>query len=299
MAASAMITFGAILGRCNLQQLVVLVWWEMVLGGLNEAICLQYFKAIDFGGSIVLHTYGAYFGLAASYFFQPHRADHTKVPTSYDSQTVAMIGTLFLWVYWPSFNSALATGAAQHRAIINTVLSMGGSCIGAIGVARVLLGRLDMEVMLNATLAGGVVMGSACDVITAPWSAILIGACGGAFSAVGFRMIGPFLKRKINLQDTCGVHSLHGMPGIIGAIVSAIAVALAPSQNFPADYFLAAPIGTPLSAQVAAQFYALLTTLGIAIVGGLIGGYVCNLSLFTPVAFLHRDEDHFVEVVEE
>ena len=49
--------------------------------------------------------------------------------------------------------------------------------------------------MLNASVAGGVVMGSACDVIAAPWGALLVGFCGGALSAVGFRIIGPFLAR--------------------------------------------------------------------------------------------------------
>eukprot|EP00668_Euglena_longa_P011350 GGOE01013746.1.p2 GENE.GGOE01013746.1~~GGOE01013746.1.p2 ORF type:complete len:461 (+),score=136.19 GGOE01013746.1:1881-3263(+) len=295
-AAAAMITFGALLGKCNLQQLGFLVFWEMLLCGLNEAICLQYFKATDLGGSIVLHTFGAYFGLAASYFFQPIKAAKNKAPVSYDSQTVAMVGTIFLWIFWPSFNAALATGAAQHRAVINTVLSLGGGCIGAACVTRILLGKLEMEVMLNATLAGGVVMGSACDVIAAPWAAILIGFCGGSLSAVGFRLIGPVLSERLNLQDTCGVHSLHGMPGVLGAIVSGIAVAMSGSQAFPADYFPVAADGGDLAGQVGAQFYALLVTLGIAIVGGLIGGYLCSLKLFHPVTFLHHDDDHFHEV---
>jgi len=43
-----------------------------------------------------------------------------------------------------------------------------------------------MELMLNATLAGGVAIGSAADVIVAPWGAMLIGFAGGVLSAVGF-----------------------------------------------------------------------------------------------------------------
>jgi hypothetical protein len=65
----------------------------------------------------------------------------------------------------------------------------------------------------------------------APWAAILIGFCGGSLSAVGFRLIGPALSARINLQDTCGVHSLHGMPGVLGAIVSGIAAAGRPSGS--------------------------------------------------------------------
>lgn len=43
---------------------------------------------------------------------------------SYTSDIFAMIGTTFLWVYWPSFNSVLAAGAGGERAILNTFLSL-------------------------------------------------------------------------------------------------------------------------------------------------------------------------------
>jgi len=73
-AGAAMITFGAILGKVNLQQLFFLVWWEMIFYGINEAICVNKFKVTDAGGSILVHTFGAYFGVAATYGFQPTRA---------------------------------------------------------------------------------------------------------------------------------------------------------------------------------------------------------------------------------
>jgi ammonium transporter Rh len=73
-AGVAMITFGAILGKANLQQLLFLVFWEMIFWGLNGAICEGMFHVKDVGGSMMVHTFGAYYGLAASYFFQPNRA---------------------------------------------------------------------------------------------------------------------------------------------------------------------------------------------------------------------------------
>jgi len=68
-AGAAMITFGAILGKCNLQQLFFLVFWEMIWWGLNEAIGAGKIQAVDMGGSMFVHTFGAYYGLAASWFF--------------------------------------------------------------------------------------------------------------------------------------------------------------------------------------------------------------------------------------
>ena len=41
----------------------------MIFYGLNEAIGVVIFKATDMGGTIFIHTFGAYYGVAASYFF--------------------------------------------------------------------------------------------------------------------------------------------------------------------------------------------------------------------------------------
>jgi ammonium transporter Rh len=60
---------------------------------------------------------------------------------------------------------------------------------------------------------------------------MLVGFCTGALSALGFLFLSPYLKEKIGLHDTCGVHNLHGMPGIIGGLVSAI-TAGASGRNF-------------------------------------------------------------------
>ena len=58
-AGTAMITFGAVLGKANLQQLMVLTTWEMIFWGLNEAIGAVKISATDMGGSIFVHTFGA------------------------------------------------------------------------------------------------------------------------------------------------------------------------------------------------------------------------------------------------
>ena len=83
--------------------------------------------------------------------------------------------------------------------------------------------QCDIEILLNATLAGGVVMGAPCDMINYPFCAMCVGFAVGLVSSFGFAVIGPFLKRKINLHDTCGVHNLHAMPGLLGGLIAAIA----------------------------------------------------------------------------
>jgi ammonia channel protein AmtB len=82
-----------------------------------------------------------------------------------------------------------------------------------------------MEVMLNSSLAGGVVMGAACDIIVGPGFCMIAGAIAGAISAIGFLKFNPMSKERLAIHDTCGVHFLHGIPGFLGAIVCIIAIA--------------------------------------------------------------------------
>lgn len=82
----------------------------------------------DAGGSIVVHAFGAYFGLAVSFMMRPKREQNesgVNEGSSYTSDLFAMVGTIFLWMFWPSFNSALLNDTVQqHRAILNTYLSL-------------------------------------------------------------------------------------------------------------------------------------------------------------------------------
>ncbi len=105
-----------------------------------------------------------------------------------------MTGTLFLFVYWPSFNGGAASGSKQMRAVINTYLSLTSSVIASIIVSRITHnGKLDMEIILNASLAGGVVMGANADIIAKSYGAMLAGFIAGAVSSLGYAYIGPYL----------------------------------------------------------------------------------------------------------
>lgn len=173
---------------------------------------------------MTIHAFGALCGVVCTWFYKPKEAKENPLDDgNYLSDLVSMTGTLFLFVYWPSFNGGLSNGSAQYRAIINTYLSITSSVIAAIIVSRILKGRkLEMDIILNASLSGGVVMGANAELIGMGYGAMLAGFVTGAISSVSFAHFGPFLRRKINLHDTCGVFSLHGIPGIIGGLLSAI-----------------------------------------------------------------------------
>ena len=79
-----------------------------------------------------------------------------------------------------------------------------------------------MEIVLNASVSGGVAVGSAADIIIAPHGAMIAGFIAGCISACGFAFLSPFVKKHLVLHDTCGVFNLHAIPGVVGALISAI-----------------------------------------------------------------------------
>lgn len=64
---AVLITFGALLGKVNLDQLMVIALIESFFWCLNEGITVVVLGTADVGGTMVIHMFGAFFGVAASY----------------------------------------------------------------------------------------------------------------------------------------------------------------------------------------------------------------------------------------
>ncbi|XP_049525402.1 ammonium transporter Rh type A isoform X2 [Dermacentor silvarum] len=307
-AVTYLISLGALLGKTSLIQNAIIGIVETALGAGNEYLGVSVLQAVDPGGSIFLHTFGAYFGLALA--FALHRKDHLShrnEGSSYTSDVFAMIGTLFLWLYWPSFNAATVQGAERHRAVINTYLALTASCLTAFAASSCLdgRGRLDMVHIQNSTLSGGVAIGSIASILGEPHSAIIVGSIAGGISVLGYKFITPFLSRRWSVHDTCGVHNLHGMPGLLAGVSSIILAATTSQESHGDRLFSIYParasvfnvtdghgfnvtygLGRSAGEQAAFQLWALLATLAIAISGGLatvvIGWLIQHIQLDPP-----------------
>ena len=305
-AGAVLISFGAILGKVSLFQLWAMATLEVFFYCMNEAIVVEIFKIYDIGGSIVIHVFGAFFGLSVCLFYQAEDAIKDRAQLNignYLSDLVSMIGTLFLYAYWPSFNAALGSGTYIQRATVNTYLAIACSCTASIVVSKLVHhGKLNMEIVLNASVSGGVAVGSAADIIVSPAGAMIAGFIAGCISACGFAFLSPFVKKHLVLHDTCGVFNLHAIPGVIGALISAI-VASRVGDTFgdiiSKDYPFQAQ-RTPYE-QAGYQLAGLGVALGIAILGGLFTGYVTSRQWFdpVPVEYLFHDRHHFAELVIE
>jgi ammonium transporter Rh len=278
--ATVLISFGGVLGVASPVQLIVMATLEVVFYNLSIYVGIGQLGAIDVGGSIFIHAFGAYFGLAVSIVlskFSPNES--SKETSNYQADIFAMIGTLFLWLYWPSFNAGPAEGNERQRAVINTILSLSACTVTTFAISQVVnkKNKLSMVHIQNATLAGGVAMGSSANLITTPYGAVIVGILAGILSTCGYAYLTPLLQRKIGLHDTCGIHNLHGMPGIMGAITSAVFMAAATPDVYGDSWQILFGDRNPATEQAPMQIAAMAAGVGIALVGGAMTGLVISM----------------------
>jgi len=263
-----------------------------------------------------IHTFGAYFGLATT-FIASHKdaSNHKNNRTSYLTDIFSVLGTIFLWLFWPSFNAAMAPiPSQQQRIVVNTVLSLTASCFVAFCWSKMIYeGRFGMVEVQNSTLAGGVAIGASADLLLYPWGAMLIGFVAGTISTFGFKYCTPYLERKIGLHDTAGIHNLHGMPGVIGGLASVFSSLLATERLYGNSLGVIFPMRAPANATVAAglglsagngrdeymqagfQAAALLVSIGSGLTGGLITGIILKLPCFEQLdtIYFYSDEKYW------
>ncbi|XP_012520121.1 PREDICTED: ammonium transporter Rh type A [Propithecus coquereli] len=266
---TVLISFGAVLGKTSPVQMLIMTIVEIAVFACNEYLVDEIFQASDTGASMTIHAFGAYFGLAVAgiLYRSGLRKGHQNQESVYHSDVFAMIGTLFLWTFWPSFNSAIAeAGDKQYRAIVNTYLSLAACVLVTYAISSLLekRGKLSMVHIKNATLAGGVAVGTCADMEIQPQSSMMIGSIAGIVSVFGYKFLTPFFATKLRIQDTCGIHNLHGLPGVVGGLAGIAAVGMGMSNT------------TTMAMQAA----ALGSSIGTALVGGLITGLILKIPIW-------------------
>lgn len=298
--AAILISFGAVLGVASPVQLLVMATFEVVAYNLSFYVTAG-LKLIDVGGSIVIHAFGAYFGLAVALVmgkFSPYESK--KEGSVYHSDIFATIGTIFLWLFWPSFNAGPAVGNERHRAIINTIMSLSACTVVTFAMSALVSrkNKFDMVHIQNAAIAGGVAMGASADLLVQPFGALIIGSIAAVVSVLGYAFIQPALQKTIGLHDTCGVHNLHGMPGVLGAIFSAIFTAMATKEAYADSFDVLIRHGKP-HVQAQYQIYSLLVSLALALVTGAVTGLVMSAPIWDRLDEPELYEDGIFWEVEE
>ncbi|XP_075593399.1 ammonium transporter Rh type B isoform X5 [Balearica regulorum gibbericeps] len=235
--AAILISTGAVLGRGNPVQMLLLTLLGVTLFTLNEYILLSLMGVSDSGGSLTIHTFGAYFGLMVSRILHQPHTDKRKEQqdTGHQPDIFAVVGTIYLWIFWPSFTSATTVRHnAEPWAVLNTYFSLAASTLATFVLSPVLYeeSALRMVQIQDATLASVAMMGMAGEMLVTPFGALIAGFLAGLIPPLGFRFLTPVLRSRLKTQDTCGVHNVHGLPGILGALLGTLLTALATADAY-------------------------------------------------------------------
>jgi len=273
-AASLLICAGAVLGRLKMNQYLLLGALFVPFYALNEWIVLKgglgliTGKVVDTGGSIVIHAFGAIFGLGVAACMTTRNEYETAIECDDTSDRYSLLGSMVLWVFWPSFCAALVVPADVPKTAINVILALCGSTLATYVASVKLRGKISAADIANATLAGGVAIGSTCD-LASPGAAFTVGILAGVISTFGFAVIQGRVTELTAKVDTCGVAYLHGLPGLFGGLAALFVVAGIDSG---------------------AQLTAIGITVLVAAVSGLVSGKV--------ISFFGRRTEPYVDTEE-
>ena len=189
--------------------------WHMVWGGgwLDSA-----FVVLDFAGGTVVHINASICALVGAYYVG-NRIGYGREAMKPHSLTMTMIGTGLLWVGWFGFNagSELTPDGTSALAFVNTILAPAASVVSWLLCEWVVKGKPSLLGACSGAIAGLVVITPACGFVGVN-GAIIMGLVGGAACLWGVHG----LKRALRVDDTLDVFGVHGLGGIIGAIMTGI-----------------------------------------------------------------------------
>ncbi len=173
---------------------------------------------IDFAGSSIVHSVGAWAGLVGAALLGPRIGKYVggkpqAMPGH--NMSIATLGALILWIGWYGFNpgSQLAMDQWVPYVAVTTTMGAAGGAIGATVTSTVTSKKPDLTMIINGILAGLVSVTAGCGELTfvGAWVAGLIGGIIVVFSVAALDAAG--------IDDPVGAFSVHGVCGVWGTVV--------------------------------------------------------------------------------
>ncbi|MCR5413304.1 MAG: ammonium transporter [Kiritimatiellae bacterium] len=172
----------------------------------------------DFAGSTVVHSVGGWIALAGAIALGPrlgkYRKDGKANPIPGHSLVLGTLGVFLLWIGWFGFNPGSYTAGIGSigRVAMTTNLAACAGTVAALATAWAIIGKPDLTMALNGTLAGLVAITAPCDLVTANAS-IVIGFVAGVLVVVSVLALD-----KIHVDDPVGAVSVHCVNGVWGTL---------------------------------------------------------------------------------
>jgi Amt family ammonium transporter len=235
---------------------------EVVDAMNGKAGLIWQWGALDFAGGTVVHINAAVAGLVGSYMVGK-RIGYGKEAFTPHSLTLTMVGASLLWVGWFGFNagSALEANGFAALAFINTFAATAAAVLGWCLGEGLLKGKASMLGAASGAVAGLVAITPAAGNVGIG-GALIIGLIAGLVCLWGV----TGLKKILGADDTLDVFGVHGVGGILGALLTG--VFNSPNLGGPsavADWVTVTMI-TPADYSIAAQVLVQAKAVGVTIV---------------------------------
>ncbi len=174
--------------------------------------------ALDFAGGTVVHINAAVAGLIGAYLVGK-RVGLGKDSMAPHSLTMTMIGAALLWVGWFGFNagSALEANDVAALAFVNTLLATAAATMSWLFGEWIMKGKPSMLGAASGAVAGLVAITPAAGFV-GPMGALVIGLLAGLICLWGV----TGLKRLLGADDSLDVFGVHGVGGILGALLTGV-----------------------------------------------------------------------------
>jgi Amt family ammonium transporter len=213
--------------------------------------------ALDFAGGTVVHINAGIAGLVAAYVLGK-RIGYGREAMAPHNLAMTMIGASLLWVGWFGFNvgSNLEANGVAAMAFVNTLLATAAATCAWSIAENLVKGRPSMLGAASGAVAGLVAITPACGFV-GPMGALVIGIAAGIVCLWGV----SGLKKMLGADDALDVFGIHGIGGIIGAMLTGVFVSPALGGTGVYDYVANAVGEFSMSAQIVSQLWAVATAL--------------------------------------
>ncbi len=214
--------------------------------------------ALDFAGGTVVHINAAVAGLVGAYVVG-RRVGYGRESMAPHSLTLTMVGASLLWVGWFGFNagSNLEANGVAALAFINTIVATAAATLMWAAGEALMKGKASMLGAASGAVSGLVAITPACGFVGVG-GALVIGAIAGIACLWGVNG----LKRLLRADDSLDVFGVHGIGGILGALLTGVFASPALGGTGICNY-VSNKCGewTSVGAQVWIQAQGVLTTI--------------------------------------
>ncbi|HWS03923.1 MAG TPA: ammonia channel protein, partial [Gammaproteobacteria bacterium] len=223
--------------------------------------------ALDFAGGTVVHINAGIAGLVGAYVIGK-RIGYGKEAFTPHSLTMTMIGASMLWVGWFGFNagSALEAGGTATLAFVNTLFATAAATLTWMLAEWLVKGRPSMLGAASGAVAGLVAITPACGWVGVG-GGLIIGALAGVVCFWGV----TGLKKLLGADDALDVFGIHGIGGILGALLTGVFNTWSMGGTGIIDYVNNTIVDTTIGGQVWIQAQAV----GTAVIWSAVVAFIC------------------------